>query len=320
MKKVLRGLLIVAAVTFCAASQAQPYPSMSIKIIVPYSAGSSTDVVGRLAAEMLRLKWGQAVVVENRIGAGGNIGAETVAKAPPDGYTLFLSAPGPFVVNKSLFKKLSYDPDTFVPISVVVASPNVLMVHPSVPVTTVKELIAFAKANPGQVNFASPGNGTTGHLAGELFKSMGQINIVHVPYKGGLPALTDLLAGRVQMMFLDLGAALPHVKANKVRALAVGSERRSAALPDVPAVSEVLPEFVSTTWFAMAAPAGTPSAIADALSHAIREGLKREDIAKKLRELRFDLVGSTPDAMKELMQQESERAGKLIRQIGITAG
>jgi len=223
----IERLLVAACVAaFALSAQAQGYPNKSIRIVVPYPAGGSADLLPRIFAEKLWAKWGQPVLVENRPGAGGNIGAEFVYKAEPDGYTLFATAPGPLVVNQNLFRKLAFDPSQFVPVSVMAAIPNVLIVNPRVPVKTVDELIAYAAANRGKLNYGSQGNGTTSHLTAELFKSAaGGLEITHVPYKGSAPAMAALLAGEIDLMFDNLGVTLPHVKSGGLKALAVGSEK-----------------------------------------------------------------------------------------------
>lgn len=319
MKKNISGGLLLAALLGCAlTAHAQDYPSKPIKVIVPAEAGGTTDVMARTVAEMLREKWGQTVIVENRGGAGGNIGAEAVSRAAPDGYTLLFSAPGPLAVNKSLYNKLSYDSDAFVPISVVSTSHSVLVVHPKLGVDSVQQLIAFAKANPDRLNYASSGNGSTPHLAAELFKAMAGVKIAHVPYKGSGPALSDLVAGHVDMMFVELSLALPHIRSGKVRVLAIGSEKRKPFMPDVPTVSEALPGFISVTWFGLVAPPKTPPAIASNLSTTIAEGLKQPDIAKRLAGLNIEAGGGTPAEMTQFMKQESERWGNVIRATGMT--
>ena len=228
------------------AARAQEWPAKPVRIIVPFPAGGSADLLPRAVAEKLAAKWGQPVIVDNRPGAAGNIGADAVFRADPDGYTLMSSPPPPLVINKLLYPKLTYDPDQFVPVSVIGAIPNVLLVHPQVGANTVAELIAIAKANPGKLNYASQGNGTTSHLTAELFKTMaGGLQITHIPYKGTAPALTDLLAGQVDMMCDNLGVSLPHVRSGKLKALAVASKRRFPGLPNVPALAETLPGFES---------------------------------------------------------------------------
>src|SRR5256886_936056 len=242
---------------------AQDWPAKAVRVVVPFPAGGSADLMPRIVAEKLTEKWGQPVIVDNRPGAAGNIGADAVFRAEPDGYTLMSSPPPPLVINKLLYPKLSYDSDQFVPISVIGAIPNVLLVNPHAGASSVAELIAIAKANPGKLNYASQGSGTTSHLTAELFKTMaGGLQITHIPYKGTAPALTDLLAGQVDMMCDNLGVSLPHVRSGKLKALAVASRTRFAALREVPALAEVLPGFESLAWFGVVAPPRTPAPIA----------------------------------------------------------
>ena len=311
-------LLMMAAIGFGipVCSQAQTYPAQPIKIIVPSPGGATTDTLARIIAEKLQEKWGQPVIVDDRAGAAGNIGAEEAIKSAPDGYTLLFSYPAPLVVNKTLYTNLSYDPDSFVPISLVAVVPLVLAVYPKLAVANVQQLIALAKAHPNQLNYASQGYGTTGHLAGELFKSMARIEIVHVPYKGSTPALTDLLGGQVQMMFVELSTVLGQINAGKLRALAVGSEKRNEFLPDVPAMVEVLPGFQASTWFGMVAPPGTPAAIVDKLSSAVSESIHEPDVAKRFVDMSATAVGDTPAQMTSFLHEERERWGKVIRATG----
>jgi tripartite-type tricarboxylate transporter receptor subunit TctC len=313
--------LLAAAIALglAAASQAQSFPTRPIKLIVPSAAGATTDTLARLVAQKLQAKWGQPAIVDNVPGAGGNIGAEQVAKSAPDGYTLLFTYPAPLVVNKALYKELGYDPDGFVPITLVAAVPLVLAVGPKVEATPVQQLIAYAKAHPGELNFASQGYGTSAHLAGELFKSMAGIDIVHVPYKGSAPALTDILGGRIDMMFIELSTVLSQIKAGKLRALAVGSEQRSPSLPDVPALAEVLPGFKATTWFGMVAPPGTPPDIAATLSSAVAAAIRDPDVAKRLADLSLTAVGDTPAQMAEFLRDERQRWGGVIRAAGVKA-
>jgi tripartite-type tricarboxylate transporter receptor subunit TctC len=300
-------------------SQAQTYPTRPIKVIVPSPGGATTDTLARIIAAKLQEKWGQPVIVDDRGGAGGNIGGEEASKAAPDGYTLMFSYPAPLAVNKALFTKLAYDPDSFVPISLVAVVPLVLAVNADVPISDVKQLIAFAKTHPNQLNYASQGYGTTGHLAGELFKSMAGIDIVHVPYKGSTPALTDLLGGQVQMMFIELSTVIGQIKSGKLRALAVGSETRNRFLPDVPAMAEVVPGYQASTWFGMVAPAGTPAAIVSQLSSAVSDAIRDPDVAQRFADMSANAVGDTPAEMAAFLQQERERWGKVIRASGAKA-
>jgi len=305
-----RRFLLTAAfgLALAASAQAQEYPTKPIRIIVPYPAGGSADLLPRIFAEKLNAKWGQPVLVENRPGAGGNVGAEFAYKAEPDGYTLFATAPGPLVVNQNLFRKLAFDPAQFVPVSVMAAIPNVFLVNPNVPAKNVDELIAYAKANPGKLNYGSQGNGTTSHLTAELFKSTaGGLNITHVPYKGSAPAMAALLGGEIDLMFDNLGVTLQHVRSGKLRALAVGSEKRVASLPDVRTMSEILSGFSSVAWFGIVAPPKTPATIAEKLSAAVAEAIRQPDVAKRLATMSAEPVGSTPAEMAAFMKRDGER-------------
>ncbi|MFY9692565.1 MAG: tripartite tricarboxylate transporter substrate binding protein [Xanthobacteraceae bacterium] len=320
MKPILRLLLAAAiGLGLPALSQAQTYPARPIKMIVPSPAGATTDSLVRMVAQKLQAKWGQPVIVDNRPGAGGNIGAEEAAKAAPDGYTLLFTYPAPLAVNKTLFKQLAYDPDSFVPISLVATVPLVLAVPPKEEATSVSALIAFAKAHPNQLNFASQGYGTSAHLAGELFKSMAGIDIVHVPYKGSAPALTDLLGGRIDMMFIELSTVLPQIRAGKLHALAVGSAKRNPFLPDVPALAEVLPGYQASTWFGMVAPPGTPPELAAKLSSAVAAAIHEPDMAQRLVDMSVTAVGDTPAEMADFLRDERQRWGGVIRAAGVKA-
>jgi tripartite-type tricarboxylate transporter receptor subunit TctC len=307
-----RRFLLAAALALCASAHAQDYPARPIRIVVPYPAGGSADLLPRIFAEKLGAKWGQAVLVENRPGAGGNIGAEFVYKAEPDGYTLFATAPGPLVVNQNLYRKLVFDPAQFVPVSVMAAIPNVLLVSPRVPAKSVDELIAYARANPGKLNYGSQGNGTTSHLTAELFKSTASVSITHIPYKGSAPGMAALLAGEIDLMFDNLGVTLPHVKSGKLRALAVCSEKRVVALPDVPAMSEILPGFSSVAWFGIVAPPKTPAQIAEKLSAAVAEATRQPDVARRLAAMSAEPIGGTPAEMAALMRRDGERWKSVI--------
>ncbi len=317
--RALIALLYMGSALCVVSAQAQDYPVKTISIVVPAAAGGGLDRIARLLAESFRAKWGQPVIVENRAGAAGIIGSEYVSRAPADGYTLLFAATGQLVINKSLYTKLNFDPDTFVPISLVTAAPNVLVVNPRVAADSVQQLIAFAKANPDKLSYASQGTGTTQHLSPELLKSITGIGIIHVPYKGGAPALTDLMGGQVDMMFTEISGVLPHIRAGKLKALAVGSNKRNVALPDVPAMNEILPGFVSMSWQGMVAPAGTPASIANRLSAATAEALKQPDFAKHLSNASLESIGSTPEELAAFMRQERERWGKVIRATGARA-
>jgi len=294
-------------------AHAQDYPVRPIRIVVPYPAGGSADLLPRIFAEKLGAKWGQPVLVENRPGAGGNIGAEFVYKAEPNGYTLFATAPGPLVVNQNLFRKLAFDPSQFVPVSMMAAIPNVLLVNPRVPAKTVEELIAYATANPGKLNYGSQGNGTTSHLTAELFKSAaGGLQITHVPYKGSAPAMAALLAGEIDLMFDNLGVTLQHVKGGRLRALATCGEKRVASLPEVPAMSEILSGFSSISWFRIIAPPKTPMPNAEKLSAAVAEAIRMPDVRERLAHLSADPIGGTPAEMAAFMRRDEDRWRRVI--------
>jgi len=311
-------VLAASALAFPALVCAQDYPSRPIKIIIPVPPGAAVERMARLVGDRLSSEWNQPVVVESRAGAAGNIGAEFFAKSAPDGYTLMVTAASVLVINKSLYAKLGYNPDSFVPVSIIASSPNVLMIHPKQGIESINQLISYAKSNPEKLNFGSGGSGSTAHLTAELFTSMAGIRITHIPYKGSAPAITDLLGGQVDMVFLELGTALPHVRSGKLRALAVGSERRASVLPEVPAMAEILPGYVSAVWFGMVAPPGTPAAIAGKLSASIAEGVKQPAFQQRLSDLGVDGRGSTPAEMAVFMKQESDRWGKVMKSAGIT--
>ena len=313
-----RIVSLLASALVATSALAQDWPAKAVRIIVPFPAGGSADLLPRIVGERLSARWGQPVLIENRPGAGGNIGAEAVFRAEPDGYTLLSAPPPPLVINQIIYPKLAFDPAAFVPATVIAAIPNVLLVNPRVAANTVQELIDLARAGPDKLNYASQGSGTTSHLTAELFKSMGGgLKITHVPYKGTAPALTDLLAGQVEMMFDNLGVSLPHVRAGKLKALAVGSEQRVAGLPGVPALREALPGFVSVTWFGIVAPPKTPAPIAEKIAAGVAEALKSPEVQKRLSDLSAEPVGNTPAEMAAFMKQETERWRAVVRQAGV---
>src|SRR6201993_5340872 len=281
----------VAALVLNAAGPAQAYPDRPVRIVVPFPAGGSNDVIARLMAQKLGAVWGKSVIVENRPGAGGNVGSEYVARSSPDGYTLLLTAPGPLAVNQTLYSHLSFDPlKDFAPVALVASVPIVLMVHPSVKARTVAELIALAKTEPGKLNFGSSGNGSTNHLAGELFKSLAGIDIVHIPYRGASPAMNDLIAGHIPMMFDNMPAVRPQVEGGAVRALAVAGTSRSGVFPSVPTMEEAgVKGFEATAWFGLVAPAKTPADVLTILDTTSAQVLKDPDTAKK-----FEALGADP--------------------------
>lgn len=312
-------LALAAVLLLALQARAQDYPNKPVRLVVPYSTGGGGDIVARIVAEKLQTLWGQSVLVENRVGAGGNVGSEAVFRAAPDGYTLLLTPQSPLVVNKALYGRLPYDPDAFLPVSLVAAAYGVLVVHPKVPVTNVQQLIALAKANPDSLNFASSGTGTTAHLAGELLKSEAGIKLVHIPYKGTGPALTDLLAGQVQMMFTEVSASGAYIREGRLRALAVGGEKQNPLLPGVPSLSETIPGMVVMTWYGLVAPPGTPAPVVNKLVSSIAEVMKHPDVVKRMQQLGVVGIGNTPAEFAAFMKQERERWGKVIRETGMKA-
>jgi len=292
-----------------------------VRILVPFPPGGPADALARLVGDRLSQAFGQPFVVENKPGAGGNIGMEQGAKAAPDGYTLTLAPTGNLTIAPSLYSKLPYDPaKDYAPITVIASVPNVLIVNPGVPAKNLAELIALAKAKPGTLNYASPGNGSGPHLAGELLKSMAGIDIVHVPFNGVGPATTAVLAGDVQLFFAQSSAALPHVKTGKVVALGVASPRRIAAAPDLPTIAESgLPGFEVTSWYALVAPAGTPPVIVDRLHAEIAKALAAPDVREKIATLGAEPVGNTPAEFAAMQRTEAARWAKLAREANIRA-
>ncbi len=287
---------------------AQDYPSRTVKVVVPFPAGGSADLMPRIVFEFLSRKWGQSVVIENKPGAGGNIGAEAVFNAEPDGYTLISSPSPPFVINQNLYRKIGYDPAAFVPISVMGTVPTGLMVSAGkLSATTVADLIAYARANPGKISSATQGNGTTSHLTSAMFQMMAMVQFIHVPYRGTAPALQGLLAGDCDIMFDNLGVSLPLVRSGQLRLLGVATERRMAALPDVPTIAETLPGFSSAAWFAVAAPPKTPRNIVNKISADIAHAVRSPDVRKRFDDLSAEPVGSGPESMARFMVEETAR-------------
>jgi tripartite-type tricarboxylate transporter receptor subunit TctC len=321
MRGVVRRSLLAAcaAIVFCGAAVAQDYPSRPVKIIVPFPAGGSNDIIARIVAQKLTERCGQTFIVENRGGAGGNIGAEAVASAEADGYTLLLTAPPPLTINNALYKKLPFDPaKAFAPVALIASVPIVLVINPSVPAKNVSELIALAKAKPGTLNFGSSGIGSTNHLAGELLKSMAGIDIVHVPYRGAAPAMNDLLAGQIPFMFDNMPAVLPQVQGKAINAIAVAGAKRADALPDVPTVAETVPGFEASSWFGLVAPAKTPQPAVAKLSSEIEIILKMPDVGKRLAELGAEPGTVFGAAFAQFMADETTKWGKLVQASGAT--
>jgi tripartite-type tricarboxylate transporter receptor subunit TctC len=297
---------------------AQSYPVKAVRVIVPYSAGGPLDDVMRVVGHRLTEMWGQSVLVDNRTGAGGSIGAEFVARAAPDGYTLLLGNAGPMTINPGLQKKLAYDTQRdFVPVTQMTASPMVLVVHPSLPVKTVADLVRFARSRPGQLVYASAGIGNLQHLTMEALQTLAGIRMNHVPYKGAPPALIDVMSGQVQLMFANIVGVLQHIKTGKVRAIAVSSAKRAATLPDVPSIADTYPELDATGWTGIFAPASTPRDIVAKLNTDINTVLARQDIRERFAEQGADVVGGSADQLAAFVRRESALYAKIIRSSGI---
>lgn len=295
---------------------AQDYPSRPVRIIVPFAAGGSSDTISRIIAQKLTASVGQTFLVENRPGAGGNIGMDSVAKAAPDGYTLLFAA-GSLAVNVSLYSKLPFDPvKDFQPIIHVCSVTGILVVHPSVTATTAAQFIDLARAQPGKLNYASAGSGTVIHLAGAMFNSMAKLDMVHVPYKGSGPALADLLGGQVQAMFANMPGTLQHVRAGKLRVLGVTSENRSPLLPEVPALGELVPGYTASTWFGVLAPAGTPPAVVARLNAEFAKALAAPDVVKHLQSEGAQVTGGSPDWFRDFLKADIERWAPVVRASG----
>ncbi len=317
----MKQLLAAALIATAFGAGAQSYPTRPVTLVVPFPPGGGTDTGARIVAQKLTAKWGQQVVVENKGGAAGAIGADMVAKAKADGYTILMGNIGTQAINPSLYKKLPYDPDkAFAPISLVAELPLAMMVNPQVPARDAKEFIALAKARPGLLSYSSSGAGGAPHLAAEMFKLATGSFIVHVPYRGGGPAVQDLIAGHVQLSFMTVFEASGHIKAGKLRALAVTSRQRVSALPDVPTLAEsAVPGFDSISWIGLLAPAGTPKEIVEKIAGDVREVVAAEDVKGRLVELGAIPATSTPAQFTALIEKDRTRYAKIIAERGITA-
>lgn len=311
-------LATTTVATVPTAAFAQPvYPSKIITIVVPFAAGGTTDILARVIGQALSPELGQQVVVDNRAGAGGNIGAQLVARAPADGYTLFMGTVGTHAINQALYKKLSFSPiNDFAPISRVANVPNVLVANPAQPFKTVPELIAYAKANPGKVNFGSSGNGSSIHLSGELFKSLAKVDMQHVPYKGSAPAVTDLLGNQIAIMFDNLPSSMQHIRNGKLRAIAVTTPKRSPELPDVPTIGEFVPGYEATSWFGLFAPAHTPQPVVDKINAALFKALGSADVKKKLSEQGAEPYVEKPAQFTAFIATETAKWSKVVKDSG----
>jgi tripartite-type tricarboxylate transporter receptor subunit TctC len=315
-----RWLIAVVACAILAPAQAQTWPSKPVRIVVPFPPGGTTDIVARSIGVELQRMWQHAVVIENRPGAGGNIGADVVAKATPDGYTLLMGTVGTHAINKALFDqsgaKMPFDPvKDFVPITLAAGVPNVMVINSKLPVNTVAEFIAYAKERPGQLNMASSGNGTSIHLSGELFKTVTGVYMVHFPYRGSAPAVTDLIAGNMNVMFDNLPSALPHIKSGRLKALAVTSRTRSPALPNVPTIEEAagLKGFDASSWFGLFAPAGTPRTIVDKIQADVAKALAQPEVRERFIAQGADPGGNTPDQFAAFIRAETDKWTRVVK-------
>lgn len=309
----------LAVVLVASGAHAQGFPSKQIRLVAPSAPGDAPDVIARLVAEKLSAALGQQVVVDNKPGAGGVVGSEIVAKAPADGYTLIMGNAGSHGINAAVYTKLPYDIQRdFAPVSQIAVAPNIFIVNPSVPAQTIQEFIAYAKTKPGQLNYASGGNGSSSHMSMELLKAMGGIDVVHVPYKGSTPALTDLIGGQASIMVVNLPPAVPHVKSGRLRALAVTTKARSPLLPDVPTVAESgLPTFETVAWFGVLAPAATPKDVVARLSAEIAKIAKTPEMRERLSALGAEPVGSTPEEFAAIIARDIAKWTTLAKSVGI---
>jgi tripartite-type tricarboxylate transporter receptor subunit TctC len=312
----MAGLVLAA---FCGAAAAQNYPAKTVRMVVGYPPGGPTDVLARIVSQKLTQTWGQQVIVDNRPGASGMIGAEFTARAAPDGYTL-LMVPVTYAVTPSLFAKMTYDVEKDLsPVAQVAAAPFILVVHPTLPVKTVKDLIALDRRSPGQINFASASTGGMPHLAGELFNSMTGTKLVHIPYKGAAPATTDLLSGQVTLMFNNMLSAMPQVKAGRLRAVAVTSSKRSAAAPELPTIAETVPGYEASGWYGAFAPAATSKELIGRLNAEMNRIMKMPDVTQRLAGDGVEAVGTTPEQFGAYLKQEVAKWGKVVKASGAKA-
>jgi tripartite-type tricarboxylate transporter receptor subunit TctC len=318
IRQAVRCLALLAILLAGGQAAAQNYPSRAVKFVVPFPGGGINDVLARIVGDKLQAKWGQPVVVENRTGAGGNIGAEVAAQAEPDGYTILVAPPGPLAINKSLYRHLSYDSDAFVPIMLIGSVPNLVIVRKDLPVNSVKELIDYIRQNDGKVNYGSQGSGATPHLTAEMFMAMTGTRMTHVPYRGETLVLNDMLGGHVDLFFGNISAALALYRAGKVKVLAVTDKARAAAIPEVPTTAEAgLPGLLSIGWFAMAGPPKMKPELADLVSRAANAALEIEEVKAKFRAVGVEPMGGTPAAMAAFVKDEARRWGEVIRKNNI---
>ena len=320
MRRILLCLAVVALAPFATVAGAQAYPSKPVRLIVPWAPGGTTDILARILGQKMSEKWGQPVLVENRGGAAGNIGTEAVVRSPAGGYTLLLGTMSTHAMNQFLYAGMTFDPvKDLAPISLVANVATVLVVHPSLPVSNVNELVALAKSKPGQLNFASGGVASFNQLCAELLKMTAKIDIVHVPYKGGAPAVADLVGGKVDMLFTGAPVTISHIKAGRLKLLAVTDSRRAAALPDTPTVGESLPGFEFNNWYGILAPAGTPRPLIDFLNAEVQRILTLAEVREKFAALGADPTPGTPERFGAVMAADAEKWGRVIKQAGVRA-
>jgi tripartite-type tricarboxylate transporter receptor subunit TctC len=314
------ALFIITLLCACAA-HAQQFPSRPVRLIVPFPAGSTPDIVGRALGQKLTAAWGQPVIVDNKPGAGANIGTAEAAKAPADGYTLLIGSNGPIAINKVLYERLPFDPDRdLTPISLLAGAPQILAVHPGVPAADLRQLIDYARANPDKLSYGSVGSGSASHLTMELFKSQANVSLVHIPYKGFPPVVTDLLSGNIQATFAIVPAVLPQIRAGKLKALAVTSEKRTALAPDIPTVAEQgLPQFDATAWQGLLAPRGIPPDALARISTETRKAMQSPEVKELLGKQGFEVVGSSPEEFAAFIRAESAKWGAVVKATGAKA-
>jgi len=321
VKRIFSALICSVGLVCAAGAPAQGWPEKPVRVVVGFTPGGPSDILARALGQKLAELWSRQVVIENRPGAGGNIAAELVAKSAPDGYTWLLGNNSILATNQSLYGKLGYDPvKDFAPVALVAIQPNILVVNPGVPVSSVKELIALAKAKPGALNYASSGSGAAAHLAGELFKAMTGVQMVHIPYKGAQPALTDLIAGQAQLMFATSASVIPYIKAGRLRALAVTTAQRSATVPELPTLSEAgVPGFEAITWHGVVVPAATPGLLVERLNADIVKVLHMRDLRERLESLGAELAIGTPQDFAEYIAREIPKWAKVVKDSGARA-
>ena len=311
------GLALALVVAALGTAQAQSYPNRPIRLFIPFAAGGAVDTIGRALGQKLTEQMGQPVIVENRAGAGGNLGMEFVARAAPDGYTIALALTAQYVVNPALYPKLPYDPvKDYAPIMLVARNPYVLIVHPSVPAKTLKELLALAKARAGQLTFSSSGNGSGAHLSGEMLKTLGKVNMLHIPYKGAGALLPDLIAGQVHLSFVTWSSVGPHVKSGRLRALGVTTVKRSPALPELPAIAETLPGYDLPVWYGIVAPAGTPREIITRLNGEIQRVITLPDFRQRIEVDAVEPIGGAPEVLGDYIKTELVKWAKIVKDSG----